>query len=343
MSSCEIRSAGERDLKFLDEIRQMIEEENRNSLMAFKSSGELALEIKNGQAALLFVDARLVGYCSYKIWKTCVEIMSLVVKPSQRGRGFGYQLFEFAAKAALNRFPDKKLLSLLNKNSVGIARRAGFKEFYKLAMPLELRESCAGCLEEKDFPNCHCQTLSLTRDGEWRIKALAADNEDDVMELAEFYCEVWKEPPWNENFWQAEEVADKIRNDLRANNSLWLLAKINGEIIGFALGHEISSEKFFEMTRQTHCAEFGGGRIFYHAELAIKKDFRLQGIGSELMRVLETFAVSSGCLFAVVRTKSVGAMKILENLNFQKTTVEHPGDPERKYWIKQHNALNSEK
>ncbi len=161
MEKSQLRQANGQDLIHMEEIFQLIFEENRKSLMAYKEREELKAEIVNGQAFLLFLDEILVGYCSYKIWQSCIEIMSLVLRAKYRQRGYGFTLCYYVVNLAKELWPDKLILALPNDNSVGILQKCGFVEFPKVELPDELRQSCAGCLEYNDFPDCHCQTLRL--------------------------------------------------------------------------------------------------------------------------------------------------------------------------------------
>ena len=161
MEKSQFRQANARDLMHMEEIFQLIFQENRKSLMAYKEQEELKQEIVNGQAAMIFSDKILVGYCSYKIWQSCIEIMSLVLRTEYRQRGYGFTLCHYVVNMARELHPSKLILALPNDNSIGILQKCGFVEFPKEELPEELRQSCAGCLEYNNFPDCHCQTLRL--------------------------------------------------------------------------------------------------------------------------------------------------------------------------------------
>ncbi|MBT7348289.1 GNAT family N-acetyltransferase [Candidatus Falkowbacteria bacterium] len=151
-----MKMSGEEDFCHLKTVYELLFTENRNSLVAYKSMEELLKEFLNAQAGLLFVDSELVAYSSFKVWNSCVEMMSLVVKHEFRGKGLATKLRFFVLQSALKTFPDKSVVSLPNEYSVNIVERNGFVSANKLTMPMELRESCVNCLEESDFPDCHC-------------------------------------------------------------------------------------------------------------------------------------------------------------------------------------------
>ena len=152
----EMKMSGEKDFCHLKTVYELLYTENRNSLVAYKSMDELKNEFINSQAGLLFLDNNLIAYSSFKLWNSCIEMMSLVVKPEFRGMGLATKLRFFVLTAAQERFPEKDVVSLPNEYSVHIVERNGFESANKLNMPVELRKSCVNCLEEHDFPECHC-------------------------------------------------------------------------------------------------------------------------------------------------------------------------------------------
>ncbi|NQT49380.1 GNAT family N-acetyltransferase [Candidatus Kuenenbacteria bacterium] len=323
------------DLIHLDKVFDMIFKENRNSLVAYKSKAELKTEFGNAQAGLLFIDGKLCGYSSFKIWQSCIEMMSLIVKKEFRNQGLGFQLRQFVLEKALKRFPEKMFLSLPNKNSINIVRKSGFVDLFKLALPLELRESCENCLEENDFPNCHCQALVFPSENQVYIQCLDYENLEDIDSLAKFYCEIWKESPWNEYFWEIESVKQDILAYRARENGVWLIAKFNGQIVGFMAYSFVNEELMKKIAGHDFLSsEFGNGQVAYSAELGIMQVKRLRGLGTALFTASIADMSAEGVSTILGRTKAPGMERILQTAGFYQMEVSHPNDPGRKYWKK---------
>jgi len=61
---------------------------------------------------------------------------------------------------------------------------------------------------------------------------------EKFLGIAELYCEIWKEPPWNENFWTVERVMQDIQKELTRPNAVLFSATNDQGVVGFTWGYE---------------------------------------------------------------------------------------------------------
>jgi GNAT superfamily N-acetyltransferase len=110
------------------------------------------------------------------------------------------------------------------------------------------------------------------------------------------YCACFAEPPWYEVF-EVALVEAEFREYLAMPDAVFLLAEIDGTVVGSSLG--------FSLGRKSEVACLVGAaweRAFYLSELFVAGSRRHQGIARRL--VAERFAAARGQGFrrAVVRT-----------------------------------------
>jgi len=307
---------------------ELLRPEMQKGLIAQKTLAVITEEIRSGKAFIAMDRGSPIGYISIREWSNGIEIMSLVVDKYFRKRRIGTELIQLALKTVKRVRPGQKIMALTNVNSDNIFRRLGFQSFVKLGLPEEMRRACVGCPEDGQFPHCHCETMVLPQKDQFYVCQLNFADRKVVDELAKFYCETWKEPPWNEYFWEIEKVIADIA--VNKHNDIWLIAKIFGWIVGFAAGR---------MATQEDVAPLVAGSVklphpvAFMTEIGVRPGVRLYGIGSELNRLLGKALVERGARSLIGRTKAIGAIKILARAGFEKTHVSMPGDPERFYWL----------
>lgn len=306
----------------------LLRPEMERGTIAQKTFAEIKKEIRSGKAFMAMLRGSPVGYISFKDWQSGIELMTIVVDKDYRKRGLGTRLANMVLETVREMFPERKIMVLPNVNSIGIFSKLGFEVFFKLGLPEELLRACDGCPEQKQFPHCHCETMILPRANQTYVSELDFADEKSVEELAVLYCETWKEPPWNEFHWQKEQVVRDIAVEKR--NDIWLVAKTNGPIIGFAAGRIVNAIDREELK--------GGGIALPEAtafitEIGVRPYARLCGLGRELNGLLVRHFKLIGTESIVARTKAAGAIRIFESAGFEKTPVSMPSDPDRFYWI----------
>jgi len=63
-----------------------------------------------------------------------------------------------------------------------------------------------------------------------------------LVRWAECYCEIWKEAPWNEDFWRPEVVIEDFREEMKNPDAIAFLAVREGSVCGFTHGYSVDRE-----------------------------------------------------------------------------------------------------
>jgi len=307
---------------------ELLRPEMERGVIVQKTFAEIKAEIRSCKAFIAMDRGSPVGYISFKDWQNGIELMTIVVDKASRNRGLGTHLATKVLETVRQMFPERKIMVLPNANSIGIFRKLGFKEFFKLGLPEDMHSACSGCPEQRQFPNCHCVTMVLPQANQSYISELDFEDRKAVKELAALYCETWKEPPWNEFDWQADKVIRDIAVERR--NDIWLMAKTNKSIVGFAAGRVVKAIDREDFDR---CEIVLPEVTAFITEIGVKPDARLRGLGREMNSLLVRHFKLIGMRSIVARTKAAGAIRIFESAGFEKTNVSMLSDPERFYWI----------
>lgn len=182
-------------------------------------------------------------------------------------------------------------------------------------------------------------------------------------QCAYLYCDVWKEAPWNEDFWKPEEVlADMSREFDREGADCFIAFYIAGlhyceyenrhnfadepirrteeqrmKVLGFTWGYPVDLEEMRNISGNDYldkCFQTRK-RLFYIDELAVDADYRGQKIGSELNRLLIKSAKGQGFKTVVLRTdkKAFAARKLYVKIGFKDLEIEDSAYPNRTYWL----------
>lgn len=104
-----------------------------------------------------------------------------------------------------------------------------------------------------------------------------------IQQCVKLYCEIWKEPPWHEE-WDEKRVFKDIEKELNEPFAKMILALVNKQVIGFTWGYLIEKNKL----RQISGAEdldfvFNkNSKVYYIDELGVNILYRGKGIGKDL-------------------------------------------------------------
>lgn len=146
----------------------------------------------------------------------------------------------------------------------------------------------------------------------------------------EIYKNIFSKAPYFEIF--TNEEAEEVYQLSLLDSSISLLAIKDNQIIGFALGIQLSihnDEKFKTLTN----TYFNLDKVLYNAELGVLPEYRGLGIGSTLINKRIFFAKNMGYETICMRTKKEGSMsislyqklgfKILEGVEELSNTVKN--------------------
>lgn len=181
-----------------------------------------------------------------------------------------------------------------------------------------------------------------------------------ISEIARLYCEIWREPPWDEDFWTIDGVVDDMINQLSKPNAIFLFMEIlpprdrelhcchqieDPEITGFTWGYEVSVADLSEISGVSELRWrkiIDANRAFYIDELGVEKNHRRRGVGKELTERLLIQAANLGIDCAILRTavKAVAARNLYQRLGFRELDIADVKYPDRTYWLKKPNPRN---
>jgi ribosomal protein S18 acetylase RimI-like enzyme len=165
---------------------------------------------------------------------------------------------------------------------------------------------------------------------------------------AELYCKIWKEPPWDEEFWTKDQVLEDIRLGMSKNCADGFIAvcKCQEErsatrlatVVGFTWGYMVSQQDLRDISGGNNLdvlfQEGVDARVFYVDELGVDRGYRDKGIGNELSSQLLSAAKNHGASVVTLRTdeKAMSAQKLYMGLGFQNLLIKDERYPGRNYW-----------
>jgi ribosomal protein S18 acetylase RimI-like enzyme len=189
---------------------------------------------------------------------------------------------------------------------------------------------------------CHDLCKEAMTESECEILHVDASNisADIVRQWSELYCEIWKEPPWNEDFWKPTEVWQEIYQEITDNqHGEAFLALDKNKVVGFTHGYSVSRQEMRKVVGSDLLDELfeHTERVYYIDELGVAKGYRGLHISSRLTRSLVQVARGHGLTCITLRTdKQAGAARRLyQKLGFTELTVCDAKYPNRTYWLRQ--------
>lgn len=329
-----IKQTNASDAILADKAYKLVRAEMDGCNLAIKDRAQILREIVEGRALIAINATRQVfGYISFHEWRAAIEIMSLVVDKNYRHRGWGNKLVIAVLNYLRMAFPAKNIIAMANQNSAPIILRHGFSPYSKFSIEDEIKEACAGCQEEKIFPNCHCQPLIYLKPVLTRIVERGLEHDYD-NQLFDLYCQIWREPPWNEFFWTAERVSADLELALKHPKSICLIALNEKSVQGFTWGHNVDYAELRLIAGHDFLDVFCGRKLFYISELGVNAKFRGQGIGKKLTAAIINFARSVQREIILLRTDkdALPAQTLYKKAGFVPLMIPDANHPSRLYW-----------
>jgi len=158
-----------------------------------------------------------------------------------------------------------------------------------------------------------------------------------IFKCAELYCEIWKEPPWNEDFWKPEEVRLEIDQQLQKACAEGFLCVDNEAVKGFTWAYSVTRKEMEAIcgSRRLDVLFSNQHQVFYIDELAVSRFSRRQGIGESLTRAVLSELKKYGPCLITLRTdkKALAARSLYQKLGFKDLLIEDKQYPDRTYWI----------
>lgn len=319
----------------MKKIQNMLDFEVTKCTMTYHPKEEARLAIANRDALVALHKNVVVGYVDLVHWKNYVEISALVVDEKHRYHGIGSALIKEIIRLAKTKYPEKELIALTNDVSCKIICKHGFVQKEKSWFLDEIWQLCSGCQEEKLFPNCHC--APLVYEGSVNIVKISDVNDELIDEIARLYCEIWKEPPWNEDFWKAENVSKEICDHLLSPHAVIVVALEKKRVVGFSWGKSVGKQGLGEISSGANLNYIFGSqaRVFYVNELAVDKEMRNRNIGSLLAKFLVELANKNGFEKICLRTdqEAIAAQRVYSKIGFRDLAIEDGKHSNRTYWL----------
>ena len=179
----------------------------------------------------------------------------------------------------------------------------------------------------------------------------------DVFESwAQLYCEIWKEPPWNEEFWNAKSVKMDFVSELSRLHGEAFLAIDNCTLsfenpdgivfsrpgqktVGFTHGYSVSCYEM-RMIAGSGILNFlfkKDQRVYYIDELGVAKDYRGQHISLMLTKLMLQTISSHGIKTVALKTDKDAAVarSLYMKLGFKEVVGIDAKYPNRTYWVLQ--------
>ena len=172
-----------------------------------------------------------------------------------------------------------------------------------------------------------------------KIEKLEVNNKEILKKCAELYCQIWKEPPWSEDFWTVKRVIKDIREEMERKNAVGFLALYGDEVVGFIWGYEVSKEDLRQISGVDALDVLfkKRARVFYIDELGVASLFRRRGIGEQLSRTLIT-VVRNSCKIQCftfrtdIKVPAV-ARNLYSKLGFRDLSIRDAEHSQRTYWV----------
>ncbi len=333
-----VASGNEKSNEHAQLLSGMIDGEAKRNKMLAWDAVTLEASIEQGHSLLAFENGRLVGHICLFPWKNYVEICALIVDSERRHCGIGTALLRKSLELSEELFGHKPVIILPNEDSFPLSRKAGFEEKQKLYFEGEIWESCVLCREHKKFPNCHCKPMILRNHNQLEIASFGLQDVGLIGKTAELYCQIWKESPWNENFWKKNSVVEDILSQMHKRSALFLAAVSGEEVVGFTWGYEMEKEEMRSVSGSgiLDCIFSKNPSCFYIDELATASGFRDKGIGKRLALFLLGEARAAGQKSFVLRTdvRAYAARKLYADAGFRDLGLRDVNYLDRTYWLR---------
>ena len=198
--------------------------------------------------------------------------------------------------------------------------------------------------ESKPFPTSGRLFFYINRK-EIAVNILTFDgscSEQVLRSCARLYCQIWREPPWNEDFWTVDGVIEDLKCQTQKNGAKGLFAFCGEEISGFTWGYSANRDDMRKISESADLDHLflNGECVFYLAELGVCTSSRNHKIGEKLTAHLLASLAQDGIHTVVLRTdiKADAARHLYQKLGFTDLQIKDGKHGNRTYWVLQLNS-----
>lgn len=170
------------------------------------------------------------------------------------------------------------------------------------------------------------------------IKIYDGNGNDELLKkIARLYCDIWKEPPWNEYFWKESEVLTDIHEQLKKEKATLVLAIDEAKVIGFTWGYCVNKELMKAISNNdllNFLFEPATKNVFYIDEIGVDKNYRMHGVGSKITESIidQTKKMGINCWCLRTHINALPAKKMYSNLRFNDLKIKDGKHLDRTYW-----------
>ncbi len=161
-----------------------------------------------------------------------------------------------------------------------------------------------------------------------------------VPQIAKLYCQIWREPPWNEYHWDKKEVERELLENLSENPTFAISVvkkSKNNEVLGFCWGYAVNKIMMQKISNTNALDYIFGSNLClgYITELGVAKCYRRKRLGEVLSMAVISSLQKQGIKKILLRTdkKAIGARLLYESLGFQELDIQDGTHTTRTYWL----------
>ncbi len=162
---------------------------------------------------------------------------------------------------------------------------------------------------------------------------------DLLMNCAKEYCTIWREPPWNEDFWKEDEVYKTMIEEIKKplGECILYYQEETGKVMAFTWGYqidEISAKNIFDSDDVVNF--IANKKAFYIDELGVGSNFRKQGIALKISFEIMKDIINDKFDMIFLRTDldALPAVNLYKKLGLEDSKIRDPKYPNRSYFFK---------
>lgn len=164
-------------------------------------------------------------------------------------------------------------------------------------------------------------------------------SEQVLRSCASLYCQIWREAPWNEDFWTIDGVAEDLKRQAQKSGAKGFFALCGEQVSGFTWGYSANREDMRKISESADLDHlFSNGEcVFYLAELGVCSSFRKHKVGEGLTAHLIASLAKDGVRMVVLRTdvKADAARHLYQKMGFTDLQIKDGKHGNRTYWVLQ--------
>jgi ribosomal protein S18 acetylase RimI-like enzyme len=174
------------------------------------------------------------------------------------------------------------------------------------------------------------------------LEKIIEASEEELSKFAQLYCKVWKEPPWNEDFWTPDKAREDLNVQMAKNKAIGYLIvndyiQSDVQVLGFSWGYTVTKSEMRDISgsEKLDFIFSAGRKVFYVDELGVASDSRQKGLGEWLTRELLARAKKNNSTTAILRTeeKAIAARNLYKKFGFRDLLIVDAKYPSRTYLV----------